>query len=74
VLQTLRSNAHGRFRTRGRYSASTVRGTNWGTRDRCDGTLTIVRRGTVAVTDFTLHMTVLVHAGHRYLAPAKRHK
>lgn len=74
VLQTLRSNAHGRFRTRGRYSASTVRGTNWGTRDRCDGTLTIVRRGTVAVSDFTLHKTVLVHAGHRYLAPAKRHR
>jgi hypothetical protein len=74
LLQTLRANAHGRFRTRGRYSASTVRGTNWGTRDRCDGTLTIVRRGTVAVRDFTRHKTVFVHAGHRYLAPARRHK
>jgi hypothetical protein len=32
--------AHGRFRTRGRNSSATVRGTDWLTEDRCDGTRT----------------------------------
>jgi hypothetical protein len=76
VLQTLRSRVRGRFRTRGRYSASTVRGTGWVMSDRCNGTLTVVRRGTVEVTDFVRHVTVVVHAGHRYFAAAtkRRHK
>ena len=63
-------NANGRFRTRGRHSSGAVRGTRWLTVDRCDGTLTIVREGTVAVRDFTLDRTVLVDAGERYLAQA----
>jgi hypothetical protein len=42
----------GRFRTRGRYSAATVRGTKWLVEDRCDGTLTKVARGEVEVVDF----------------------
>jgi DNA-binding beta-propeller fold protein YncE len=63
-------NASGRFRTRGRYSSGTVRGTKWVTVDRCDGTLTVVREGTVAVRDFTLDRTVLVDEGERYLAQA----
>jgi DNA-binding beta-propeller fold protein YncE len=63
-------NARGRFRTRGRHSSGAVRGTRWLTLDRCDGTLTIVREGTVAVRDFTLDRTVLVEAGERYLAEA----
>ena len=33
--------AHGRFRTRGRNSSATVRGTDWLTEDRCEGTVTI---------------------------------
>jgi hypothetical protein len=32
--------AHGRFRTRGRNSSATVRGTEWLTEDNCDGTVT----------------------------------
>lgn len=32
--------AHGRFRTRGRNSSATVRGTDWLTEDRCTGTVT----------------------------------
>jgi hypothetical protein len=32
--------AHGHFRTRGRNSSATVRGTTWLTEDRCDGTVT----------------------------------
>jgi hypothetical protein len=68
VLQTLHANVHGHYRTRGRYSAATVRGTQWGTRDQCNGTLTIVQRGTVAVQDFARHKTITLHAHHRYLA------
>jgi hypothetical protein len=64
-------NANGRFRTRGRHSAGAVRGTRWLTIDRCDGTLTLVREGTVAVRDFTRDRTVLVDAGERYLARAR---
>ena len=63
-------NAGGRFRTRGRHSSGAVRGTRWLTADRCDGTLTVVREGTVAVRDFTLDRTVLVDEGERYLARA----
>jgi DNA-binding beta-propeller fold protein YncE len=62
--------ANGRFRTRGRHSSGAVRGTRWLTVDRCDGTLTVVREGTVAVRDFTLDRTVLVDEGERYLAQA----
>jgi hypothetical protein len=71
ILQTLRARDNrGHFRTRGRYSAATVRGTVWDTIDRCDGTLTVVHRGTVLVTDFARRVTVSVHAGHSYLAKA----
>ncbi len=74
VLQTLHAtDNHGHFRTRGRYSAGTVRGTDWSTTDRCDGTLTAVHRGTVDVLDFGLRKTVAVHAGHSYLAKPTRH-
>ena len=73
VLQLLHATASGRFRTRGRYSAATVRGTVWDTADRCDGTVTRVRRGTVLVSDFVRHRTVVVRAGHAYLARAPGH-
>jgi hypothetical protein len=64
--------AKGTFRTRGRHSAATVRGTIWLTEDRCDGTLTRVVRGKVAVEDFARGRTVLVRAGRSYLARARR--
>jgi hypothetical protein len=70
VLGLLRGNASGRFRTTGRFAAATVRGTDWGVRDRCDGTLTVVRTGTVAVRDLRTGKTVIVHAGQTNLAPA----
>lgn len=70
VLGLLRGTAKGRFRTTGRFAAATVRGTDWGVRDRCDGTLTVVRRGVVVVLDFRLHKTVVVGAGQTYLARA----
>jgi streptogramin lyase len=62
----------GRFRTHGRHSQATVRGTRWLTVDRCDGTLTRVTQGAVAVRDFRRHRTVVVRAGHSYLARAHR--
>jgi hypothetical protein len=58
----------GSFRTRGRYSSGTVRGTYWLTVDRCDGTRTYVREGVVAVFDLVKKKTVKVSAGHSYLA------
>jgi hypothetical protein len=59
---------HGRFRTHGHNSVATTRGTKWLTVDRCDGTLTRVRSGAVAVRDRGRRKTVLVKAGHQYLA------
>ena len=58
----------GRFRTRGRYSSATVRGTNWLTSDRCDGTLTRVVRGVIQVNDFPRARQVTVRPGGSYLA------
>jgi len=72
TVRRVRSKAKGRFRTRGRYSAATVRGTEWTVTDRCDGTLTTVKRGTVAVRDFRRKRTILVRTGKRYLAKAAR--
>ena len=62
----------GRFRTFGRHSQATVRGTRWLTADRCDGTLTRVAAGAVSVRDRARHRTVLVRAGHSYLARTRR--
>jgi hypothetical protein len=67
----LLGDATGRFRTRGEFSTATTRGTKWGVRNRCDGTLTIVRRGEVVVTDLRLHKNVVVRAGHRVLIKAR---
>jgi hypothetical protein len=63
--------SHGRFRTHGANSVATARGTAWLTRDRCDGTVTRVREGAVAVRDLNRHRTTLVRAGHAYLARAR---
>jgi hypothetical protein len=62
---------HGNFRTRGGNSVATVRGTSWFVEDRCDGTLTRVSKGRVSVYDSHRHVSVVVRAGHSYLARAK---
>jgi hypothetical protein len=59
---------HGHFRTRASNSVITVRGTTWFVSDRCDGTLTQVTSGSVAVRDLHTGRTVVVRAGHRHLA------
>ena len=71
AVRRLFGNTHGRFRTRGRHSTATVRGTVWLTVDRCDGTLTKVHKGVVRVHDLALRRDVLVKAGHSYLARAR---
>jgi hypothetical protein len=58
----------GRFRTHGANSVATVRGTSWITTDTCSGTRTTVKAGAVAVRDVHRHRTVVVRAGHSYLA------
>jgi hypothetical protein len=58
----------GRFRTHGRHSQATVRGTRWLVADGCDGTLTLVTKGSVVVRDTIRHRRVVLHAGERYLA------
>jgi hypothetical protein len=64
----------GRFRTRGKYSSATVRGTKWLTEDRCGSTLTRVVRGKVSVRDFAKKKTVLVKRGKKYVARKKRRR
>ncbi len=58
----------GSFRTRGQYSAATVRGTTWLVQDSCAGTLTRVKHGIVSVRDNVKRKTILLRAGKRYLA------
>jgi hypothetical protein len=58
----------GAFRTSGQYSAATVRGTEWLVQDSCSGTLTRVKKGLVSVRDNVRRKTIVVRAGHRYLA------
>ena len=70
VLGKLWGNGKGKFRTDGKYSSATVRGTIWLVQDECDGTLTKVRRGVVSVRDIKRKKTVKVRAGHSYLASA----
>ena len=77
TLQLLKGkDNHGKFRTKGRYAAATTRGTAWSVADRCDGTLTKVTQSSVLVNDFVRHISLILHAGHSYLALAKppRHK
>jgi hypothetical protein len=58
----------GRFRTHGRNSVATVRGTAWVTTETCAGTRTTVTHGAVSVRDLHRRKTVLVRAGGSYLA------
>ncbi len=68
VLGLLQARVNGNFRTVGRFSAATVRGTEWTTTEQCDGTLTRVQQGVVQVQDFHTGKTVAVSAGQTLLA------
>jgi CSLREA domain-containing protein len=62
----------GKFRTKGKHSAATVVGTKWLVEDKCTSTLTRVARGRVSVRDFVKKKTVIVRAGKKYAAKARR--
>jgi hypothetical protein len=64
----------GSFRTTGRYSAATIRGTTWLVQDTCTSTLTKVKQGVVSVRDNVRHKTKLVRAPHSYTAHVKNKK
>lgn len=61
----------GSFRTKGKYSSATVRGTKWLVEDTCAGTRTIVKRGVVTVRDLVRKKDVTVRQGKSYLARPK---
>jgi hypothetical protein len=64
----------GSFRTVGRYSSATIRGTTWLTDDRCDGTRMRVTKGQVGVRDFVQRKTIVVKAPRSYFArPRAKH-
>jgi predicted outer membrane repeat protein len=65
-------NGSGSFRTRGQYSAATVRGTQWLVQDSCTGTLTKVTKGVVSVFDQVKKRTIVLRAGKSYLAKPRR--
>ena len=67
TVRKLWGSGHGRFSTKGRNSAATVRGTIWTVSDRCDGTLTKVTRGVVVVENLRTKRTKVVRAGQSLL-------
>jgi hypothetical protein len=69
-VRRLWGDGSGKFRTRGRFSTATVRGTVWLTEDYCNGTLVRVREGAVTVRDLVKNRTVVVPAGKSYFAEA----
>jgi hypothetical protein len=62
----------GRFRTHGRNSHATVRGTRWLVADSCKGTLTRVTDGSVVVRDTVRDKRIVLDAGDHYLARPRR--
>lgn len=68
VLRQLWASGSGRFATRGRYAAATIRGTTWLTIDRLDATVVKVTKGSVVVRDFKKKRSFVVTKGRQYVA------
>jgi ferric-dicitrate binding protein FerR (iron transport regulator) len=66
----VRASAKGRFRITARHSSVTVGATVWQMEDRCDGTLTKVRRGRAVVRNIRRRRNVTLTSGQSYLARA----
>jgi ferric-dicitrate binding protein FerR (iron transport regulator) len=62
----------GKFRTKGSYSAATVRGTKWLVTDTCTSTITKVTQGVVSVRDEVKKKTIALRKGKTYTARPKR--
>ena len=71
-VRRLWGDGKGRFRTRGRHGAATVRGTKWLTEDRCNSTKISVKRGTVVVRDFVKRKNKIVKKGQSYVVRKKK--
>jgi hypothetical protein len=67
-IRQIWSDGKGKFRTKGRYSSATVRGTIWFTSDRCGGTFIRVKKGVVEVRDIPKQRTIRLPAPRTYLA------
>lgn len=72
VVRTMAASAtKGVFRTVGAASTTTVsRNATWIVQDRCNGTLTQVRRGRASIYSRIKHKTVIVRSGQTYLVRA----
>jgi hypothetical protein len=70
VVRQLWGAGKGKFQTKGRYAAASIRGTTWDTIDRCDGTLIRVTQGSVTVRDLKKKRNIVVTKGRSYLAKA----
>jgi hypothetical protein len=64
----------GKFTTKGKYAAATVRGTIWLVADYSDHTLVTVKRGLVSVKDLVTGKAKLVPAGHSIIVRQKTKK
>ncbi len=58
----------GKFRTKGRYAAATIRGTKWLVQDTCTTTLVRVTQGSVLVRDAVKKRNVVLRKNKRYVA------
>ena len=71
VIRQLWGNAHGNYKTKGRYGSASVSGTIWLTEDRCDGTLIRAIKDNVIVVSFAHpHKKHNVHQGQSFFIPA----
>jgi hypothetical protein len=68
VLRQLWASGSGRFATKGRFAAATIRGTTWLTIDRADATVIRVTAGKIAVRDFKKKRTIVIGKGRTYTA------
>lgn len=64
-MRTLHGRGRGHFRTRGSYAAGTVRGTEWTTTDRCEGTQIIDHAGQVATQARSAPLAFPLRPGER---------
>ena len=62
----------GKFRTRGQYSAATIRGTKWLVQDGCRYTRTRVAQGVVTVRDEVKKKSTVLRKGKTYTARPRR--
>jgi hypothetical protein len=73
VIRQLWGVGKGSFRTKGKYASASIRGTQWLTQDRCDGTLIRVTQGSVTVRNLVTSQQLIVSAPKSLFVPATKH-